>query len=74
MTCVNQTRPHCINQMGETQPKPLAARHGIGMGTEWYCELVYIVPCFLSWAVRPELQSATSLSYCYNRNFDNCLR
>jgi hypothetical protein len=31
MACVNQTRPHCVNQMGNTQPKYLAARHGRGM-------------------------------------------
>jgi hypothetical protein len=43
MTCVNETRPHCVNQMGKIQPKPLAAwhgmareRHGRGMGTAWY--------------------------------------
>jgi hypothetical protein len=30
MTCVNHTRPHCVNQMGKTQSKPLAARHGMG--------------------------------------------
>jgi len=24
---VNQTRPHCVNQMGKTHSKPLAARH-----------------------------------------------
>jgi len=28
---VNQTRPHCVNQMGKTHSKPLAARHGRGM-------------------------------------------
>jgi hypothetical protein len=28
MACVNQTRPHCVNQMGKTQSKPLAARPG----------------------------------------------
>ena len=28
---VNQTRPHCANQMGKTHYKPLAARHGQGM-------------------------------------------
>jgi hypothetical protein len=28
MTSVNQTRPHCVNQMGKTNSKPLAARHG----------------------------------------------
>ena len=27
---VNQTRPHCVNQMGKTHSKPLAARHGRG--------------------------------------------
>ena len=30
---VNQTWPHCVNQMGKTQSKPLAARHG--RGTAW---------------------------------------
>jgi len=30
---VNHTRPHCVNQMGKTHSKPLAARHG--MGTAW---------------------------------------
>jgi hypothetical protein len=30
MANVNQTRPHCINQMGKTHSKPLAARHGMG--------------------------------------------
>jgi hypothetical protein len=34
MTCVNQTRPHCVNQMGKTQSKPLTA--GYGMGTAGY--------------------------------------
>jgi hypothetical protein len=33
MACVNQTRPHCVNQIGKTQSKPLAERHGM-------CELV----------------------------------
>ena len=31
MESVNQTRPHCVNQMGKTHSKPLAARHGRGM-------------------------------------------
>jgi len=30
MATVNQTRPHCVNQMGKTYSKPLAARHGRG--------------------------------------------
>ena len=31
MTSVNQTLPHCVNQMGKTHSKPLAARYGRGM-------------------------------------------
>jgi len=30
MGSVNQTRPNCVNQMGKTHSKPLAARHGRG--------------------------------------------
>jgi len=30
MASVNQTRPHCVNKMGKTHSKPLAARHGKG--------------------------------------------
>ena len=33
MASVNQKRPHCVNQMGKTHSKPLAARHG--RGTAW---------------------------------------
>src|SRR5215510_14871620 len=29
MVCVNQTRPHCVNQMEKSQSKPLAERHGM---------------------------------------------
>jgi hypothetical protein len=41
MTRVNQTRPHCVNQMGKTQSKSFwhgmtGERHGRGMGTAWY--------------------------------------
>ena len=33
MASVNQTLPHCVNQMEKTHSKPLAARHG--RGTAW---------------------------------------
>ena len=33
---VNQTGPHCVNQMGKTHSKPLVARHGRSMGTACY--------------------------------------
>jgi hypothetical protein len=36
MACVNQTRPHCVNQVGKTQSKPLSERHGM-------CELALII-------------------------------
>ena len=31
MESVNQIRPYCVNQMGKTHSKPLAARHGRGL-------------------------------------------
>jgi hypothetical protein len=29
MASVNQTQPHCVNQMGNTHSKPLAAQHAM---------------------------------------------
>jgi len=29
MASANQTRPNCVNQMGKTHSKPLAARHAM---------------------------------------------
>jgi hypothetical protein len=53
MASVNQTRPHCINQMGKTHSKPLAARHGRGTAwaRQWHCmlcvnrPLLFLVSC-----------------------------
>ena len=36
MASVNQTGPHCANQMGKTHCKPLAARHGRGTARARY--------------------------------------
>jgi hypothetical protein len=33
MASVNQTGPHCVNQMGKAHSKPFTARHG--RGTAW---------------------------------------
>ena len=33
MASVNQTRPQCVNRMGKTHSKPLAAR--LGRGKAW---------------------------------------
>jgi hypothetical protein len=45
MASVNQTGPHCVNQMGKTHSKPLAAQHGRGMAWAWHamCELAFTV-------------------------------
>jgi hypothetical protein len=34
MVCVNQTRPNNVNQMGKTQSKAVAERHGTGTAGE----------------------------------------
>jgi hypothetical protein len=43
MANVNQTRPHCVNQMGKKHSKPLAARHGRGTAWAWHamCESAF---------------------------------
>ena len=43
MAIVNQTRPHCVNQMGKTPSKPLAAQHGRGTAQAWHamCESAF---------------------------------
>jgi len=47
MVSVNQTRPHCVNQMGKTHYKPLAVWAQHGRGTAWaghvMCELAFTV-------------------------------
>ena len=40
MASVNQTRPHCVNQMGKTHSKHLAARHVRGTAWEWHAMCV----------------------------------
>ena len=42
MASVNQTRPHCVIQMGKTHSKPLAAQRGRGTAWEQHamCESV----------------------------------
>jgi hypothetical protein len=49
MACVNQTRPHCVNQMGKKQSKPLAARYGRKMAWERHgmCKLAFKRPVIL---------------------------
>ena len=47
MANVNQTRPHCVNQMGKTHSNPLAAAHG--RVTAWalhaMCESAFTCLC-----------------------------
>jgi len=55
---VNQTRPHCVNQIGKTHSKPLAARNG--RGTAWtrhaMCESA--VTRLRTWRERARIQAA----------------
>jgi hypothetical protein len=55
---MNKTRPHCVNQMGKTHSKPLAARHG--RGTAWarhaMCESAFTGSKLLN----PDLQGSRS--------------
>jgi hypothetical protein len=43
LACVNQTWPHCVNQMGKTQSNDLAELHGRGTAGERHgmCESVF---------------------------------
>jgi hypothetical protein len=55
MECVNKHRSRCVNQMGKTQSKPLAERHGMcelalkGPGTPLCC-----ICSFLSHGTKPD--------------------
>ena len=53
MASVNQTRQHCVNQMGKAHSKPLAARHG--RGAAWarhaMCEWALSVHCTYAFTV-----------------------
>ena len=41
---MNQTRPHCVNQMGKTHSKPLAAWHGMAGERHAMCESAFKGP------------------------------
>jgi len=43
MASVKLTWPHCVNQMGKTHSKPLAAWHGRGIAWAWHamCESAF---------------------------------
>jgi len=49
MASVNQTRPHCVNQMGKTHSKHLAARNGRGKAWARHdmCESAFNSFCIL---------------------------
>ena len=62
MASVNQTQPHCVNQVGKTHSKPLAARHG--RGTAWarhaMCESAFIHLCKQhSWVHQTKVKQIT---------------
>jgi hypothetical protein len=61
MACVNQTRPHYVNQMGKTQSNDLAERHG--MCESAFTEPEVLFPCSLNPATctYPEPDQSSSL-------------
>ena len=78
MASVNQTRPHCVSQMGKTHSKPLAARHG--RGTAWtrhvMCESAFKIPCVPltkcdeeNWALS---RTCDKESGCHNSKWNSC--
>ena len=69
MASVNQTRPHCVNQMGKTHSKPLAARHGRGtawqrnsMGAAWEWHAMRESAFIVLHMVSPDVQSTRLIS------------
>ena len=70
MASVNQTRLHCVNQMGKTHSKPLAARHerhGSGMGTACYVCVSALTVCDLGTSTmrrpKPKLDCCDTIKY-----------
>jgi hypothetical protein len=55
MASVNQTRPHCVNQMEKTNSKPLAAWYGRGT----------------AWARHAMCESALKFSFLFTLHFNN---
>jgi hypothetical protein len=65
MGCVNEIWSHCVNQMGKTQSKPLAARHDRRMAWERHgiCESTFTHQCCprcIAWVINA-LHSAFSV-------------
>jgi hypothetical protein len=68
MVCVNQTRPHCVNQIGNTQSNALVERHGRGTAWEQHGNgMVCVNPPSLTfkwtlWSALPHCLLSLSLS------------
>jgi hypothetical protein len=67
MACVNQTRPHCVNQMGQTQSTPLVERHGRGTAWERHgmCESALNRSVFLPASQRCAVRIAALVTDCW---------
>jgi hypothetical protein len=82
MACVNQTRPHYVNQMGKTQSNDLAERHGRGtageqhgnvMGTAWerhgMCESAFKRPAVSQVVMKfPRVYAILRFTDAFNKN------
>ena len=67
MASVNQTRPHCINQIGKTHSKLLAARQG--RGTAWarhaMCESALKLPPSLGVQAACDQYACCDVATCF---------
>jgi hypothetical protein len=68
MACVNQTRPHCVNQMGRTQSTALAERHGNGTAGEQHgmCESAFNVSLWLVRGIYWNVGSGRLCNSCFD--------
>jgi hypothetical protein len=76
MVCVNQTWPHCVNQMGKTQSKPLAERHGmceLAFSGTWRCKMEMGTSFHGGLVGKPGRELICQGLICRRRFWDRCL-
>jgi hypothetical protein len=74
MVCVNQTRPHCVNQMGKKQSKPLAERHGMcESALTRHIQLVLRTHAFLPFDVSEVIEVVVEVKSLHHNSSLGCL-
>jgi len=70
MANVNLTLPHCVNQMGKTQYKPLAARHVKGTACYVWISLYYVHNRPPSIPALSRINPVDAFPSCFKRQFN----